>query len=220
MIILLLACAGADLPGRIAVDPPDSGLSATVWVQGNIDFVSGAQVCLEDYCTQTREDGFADLFDLPEGLLSIRVDNPDGDNLLIPIDLYRNYMPNWSVRSFSPDVLPFWLGAQQAETGVIMVVPINVERDTESLVGATLTSSVGSVVTVHDYERAVPENQAKEESIFFLSDIPPGEVELSVTPKGACVTNSMGWPGSDADSFVVPVEAGRVTVVNLKCVDF
>ncbi len=222
MIWFLLACAEGDVPGRIPVTPPEEGvLSASVWVQGNSSFVVGAQVCHEQSCAETGEDGFADLFDLPPGPLTLTVDNADGEDLLVPLNLVTNYVSRWAVRSFSPWVLPDWLGPMQSGTGVIMVFPGDAGEQTVTLEGAVLASSVGEVLAVHDFQPAVPEDTARGESFFFLMDLPPGEVELWAThPEGACTPKSMGWPGSASDSFIVPVEADRVTAVNLECVRF
>lgn len=222
MIWLLLACAESELPGRIPVSAPEAGaLSASVWVQGNSSFVVGATVCHEQNCAQTGEDGFADLFELPAGPIRVHVDNPDGEDLLVPLNMVSNYVSRWAVRSFSPWVLPEWLGPVQSGTGVVMVFPGDAGEETVTLEGAVLASSVGEVLAVHDFQPAVPEDTARAESFFFLLDLPPGELELKAThPEGACYPKSMGWPGSDADSFVVPVEADRVTAVNLECVRF
>ncbi len=221
MIWFLLACAEPEAPGRIDVDSPENGLSASVWVQGNTSFTVGALVCHQDNCTETGDDGYAHLFDLPEGPIAITVDNEDGDELLVPLTLKSNYVSRWASRSLADWVLPDWLGPMQDDTGVVMVFPGNVEENTVTLAGVTLTSSAGEVWAVHDFEPAILENQSSTESFFFLYDLPPGEIELTAThPDGGCFPKSVGWPGSDADSLVVPVEAGRVTAVNLECVVF
>lgn len=221
MILLLLACSDPELPGRLPVDAPQTGLSASVWVQGNRDYLLGVQVCHQDNCAETDEDGYAHLFDLPEGAISISVDNADGDDLLLPLNLRSNYVSRWAQRSLSYSVLPSWLGPMEADTGVVMVYPGNLEEDTPTLAGVTLTSPGQEIWAVHDFEPAVLENVSSTESFFFLFDLPPGELELTAThPDGACFPKSVGWPGSDADSIVVPVEVGRVTSVNIGCVAF
>lgn len=221
MILLLLACSEPEVPGRIPVDAPESGYSASIWVQGNSSFAPGVLVCHEDNCAETGQDGFAYLFGLRGGELSVTVDNDEGDELLIPLNLNTNFVARWAFRSFSDWVLPDWLGALQDGTGVVKVFPGNVMEDTVTLAGVTLTSTAGEVWAVHDFEPAVLENQSKSETYFFLYDLPPGEIEITAThPEGACFPKSMGWPGSDAESILVPIEAGRVTTVNLECLAF
>jgi hypothetical protein len=104
---------------------------------------------------------------------------------------------------------------------VVVVFPGDAVENTVTMEGVTLTSSVGEIWTVHDFEPAVLDNVSQSESYFFLYDLPPGEIELTAThPDATCFSKSMGWPGGDADSFVVPVEAGRMTTINLQCFPF
>lgn len=69
--------------------------------------------------------------------------------------------------------------------------------------------------------RPLPEDTARGENFFFFMDLPPGEVELwAPHPEGACTPKSMGWPGSEVDSLIVPVQADRVTAISPECVRF
>lgn len=119
LLLALAACKGGDEVAetaawdRIGVDDftPEGGPSATIWVQGNADFVEGAEACADDVCETTDAEGIARLLDLPEGEVAIRVDGGDGVPLLLGLTLRNDFVPHLAARSLTPGIYRSWLGA-------------------------------------------------------------------------------------------------------------
>jgi hypothetical protein len=223
--------ATVDDPVRVPVHDyeTDSGHTVVVWVQGNSDMVAGAEVCFEDECVETDEDGLASVRGLPDGEVALTVDGGRGVSLLLPYTLTNDRYPHLAARSLTAGIYDSWTdGAWTRGTGLVDLWPIDATRSGSPVVpGLELTSDAGDIWSVEDLAGAVPSNTSSGTGPLWITGLEPGEVTLTMTlPGGLCSARSVGWPvpederidAGDTVQMTVPVEADRSTSLYVHCV--
>ena len=234
--LLLLAACGAP-PADTGVDsgaplvlPVDDfateGHTVSAFIQGNSDFVVGAEVCFEGDCATTGADGRAALSGLPDGPVALTVDGGAGVPLLLPLTLRADHMPRVAARSLTRGIYDSWITprAWPSGTGLIQLSVMDLSSsDPAQVAGVEVRSSDGEVWIVDDWASARPGDTSSGTGPVWIAGVQPGEVTLTIDfPDGLCAARDQGWDGPPAApgpfELVVPAEADRATSLYLHCV--
>lgn len=203
----------------------EDGYTALVWLQGNSAAAVDAVACWEDNCAIADERGVAAISGLPEGEVAIEVQTGAGVPLLIPLTLNNHWVPHLAARSLTPNIYDSWMGANAWPEGTALV-DIWIDDATEDgaplIPGVRVTASAGDIWSVHDLAYALEEDVSSGTGPMWIANVPPGEVELTLTAEDAlCSARSMGWRVTSEDNTItmtVPTKADHSTSLYVQCV--
>lgn len=219
--------APSTLVERVGVEDfvSDEGYTALVWLQGNSSAAIGAVACWEDNCAIADERGVAAVAGLPEGEVVIEVQTAQGVPLLIPLTLNNHWVPHLAARSLTPNIYADWMNvnAWPQGTGLVDIWLDDATEDGAPLIpNVRLTASAGDIWSVHDLSYALQEDISSGTGPMWVANVPPGEVELTLTAEDAlCSARSMGWRVTSEDNTItmtVPTKADHSTSIYVQCV--
>jgi len=212
---------------RVMVDDyaDQEGHTASVWVQGNSDFVDGADVCHDQDCAVTDEDGWAHVAGLPDGPVALTIDGGRGVPLLLPLTLNNSWAPHLAARSLTADIYRDWMGPGAWSSGeaLIDIWPIDASRDGSPVMpGVQVTASDGELWAVRDLSSARRDDVSTGTGPVWVAGVTQDLVELTLTLEGGlCSARSVGWDATADEGVVtmsVPTAPDRATSIYVHCV--